>query len=451
MGEVKHSGLTARVIKALGIFGSLEALKMLCSVVRTKLVAIWIGAVGVGVITLYSATTEMIRTIASLNLRQSSIPAIASADEVDKPHLCRSVELLGVIIGLAATILVAILSPLLSYATFGDYDHTWGFALLAPTFFAASVTDARQSIFQGLDRLRTLALASFYAVLAATVVALPLFYFFRMAAIVPVLIVFPFFTLIFTYITPGSRVKHPPHDHELFKATVKTLVKLGSSLTFGVAIGFAADYLLRIYITREGGVDEVGIFQAGNTIVKSYVGIIFTALTMEFFPRISATINDENKTSEIINHEVSLMLKILIPVVLVLIFFGDIAVKLLYSSDFLATVPYISVAIIATFLRLVSWCFSYIIIAKGNGKIYIATESISAVSLLVFSYFGWRWGSFEGLGWAYLGQFVMFTAATWGFCHFRYHIRIKRRVWLLTFGACALAFAVLWGSIYLPK
>ena len=438
--------LSTSVLKALGVFGTLELLKVVCSVARTKLVALWIGAAGVGVISLYNATLEMIRSVAMLNLRQSSVPSIDGTSDVsERAHIVRSVDLLGLIIGIIATIVVMVLSPVLSYLTFGSYDYSWGFALLAPTMLANSITDARSAILQGLGRLKLLARCSFYAVLTSTLVAIPLFYFFRMAAIVPVLLIFPIFTVLFLIFIPGSDIRKTPLDTALFRDTVKSLVRLGSYLTVGIGLGFAAEYILRAWLSWNSGVDTVGLFQAGYTIVKSYVGLFFTAITMEFFPRLSATIRNRRYTSIVVAHEIIISLWLLMPVVVALICFDEIVVKLLYSSSFLDAVPYISIAIIGTLLRAVSWCFSYVIVAKGDGKIYIFTESVSAVSLLVFSWFGWTLWGFEGLGLAYLAQYTVFTLATWLICNRRYGLRMPVAVGCLTalsIGCAAVALAL---------
>lgn len=53
MAAAIKSATTAKVIKAMGIFGGVQSLQILCSVIRTKLVAVWIGPAGVGLIALY--------------------------------------------------------------------------------------------------------------------------------------------------------------------------------------------------------------------------------------------------------------------------------------------------------------------------------------------------------------------------------------------------------------
>lgn len=448
MGEVGHTGrrsgsTTARILKALGIFGSLEMLAMLCSVVRTKLVALWIGAAGVGVISLYNSTIEMIRTFSQLNLRQTAVREIAAAADADRCRALSGITLgLGFFIGLGGAVLVAALSPLLSLLTFDSYDYTWGFVALAATMVFTSVADARRAVLQGTGRLRELARASFCAAVASTALTLPLFYFFRMQGIIPVLVLFPAMSLLFLTVPRIERA--PMADRAEARAVRRRLVTLGGYMSVAVGLGFVADYLLRIYLNYAGGIEAVGHFQAGYTVVNTYVGMIFTAITMEFYPRLSATIRSRRATAAVVSHEIALTAWILMPVVAVFVCADRLVVDILYTESFYESLPYMSVAIIATPLRAASWCFSYVILAKGDGRTYIVTEGISAVSLLVLSYAGWSTSGFAGLGVAYVCQYIIFLAATWAVCRRRYGLEFSTalpRVLLMSMavGIAALA------------
>ena len=64
----------------MGMFGSVEFLTMACGVVRTKLVAIFIGTVGVGLIGLYANAIELLSTLAQVGLRTTAVRDIASAN-----------------------------------------------------------------------------------------------------------------------------------------------------------------------------------------------------------------------------------------------------------------------------------------------------------------------------------------------------------------------------------
>jgi PST family polysaccharide transporter len=49
-------------------------------------------------------------------------------------------------------------------------------------------------------------------------------------------------------------------------------------------------YLIQIYVGKIGGLEEVGF--AGFTLLNSYVGIIFTVMSTDYFPRLSSS--DDN-------------------------------------------------------------------------------------------------------------------------------------------------------------
>ena len=57
------------VLKAMGLFGGLQVLGIVSSIVRSKLVALWIGPAGVGLFGLYNAALDMLASATQLNLR----------------------------------------------------------------------------------------------------------------------------------------------------------------------------------------------------------------------------------------------------------------------------------------------------------------------------------------------------------------------------------------------
>ncbi len=423
MGKVARSSLSGRVLKALGIFGSLQIVAMLCAVVRTKLTAIWIGTAGVGIISLYNATLDLIKFLSSLDINQCAVPEIARTPAVRRPAVNYTVGLVSFIFGLAGAVITLLASPLLSRLTFGTYSYTWGFALLSPTVFFAVVTNGLTAILQGNDRLKELARATLYGSLYATALAIPMFYFLRYDAIVPVLILYQLAIMAFMLIPRIDRPQVRP-DTAKIKSAVRKYIRLGGGLTLGIATGMAADYLLRVYINSCASINTVGVFQAGVTIIKNYVGIIFTAICMEYFPRLSATISRRKVTSVVVSHEIMMSLWILIPVVVVFIATDELIIHILYTGSFMSVLPFLSVAILSTLFRAVSWCLSLVIVAKGDSRFYIATELVSGVSLLIFGIAGWYFYGLAGLGCAIVGQFMVHALATWGVYRRRYGLSL---------------------------
>lgn len=71
------NSLTAKVLKVIGVFSGAEAFGIICSVVKMKLVAMWLSATGVGLFGLFGTTVDAVSIITGLGLRQSGVREVA--------------------------------------------------------------------------------------------------------------------------------------------------------------------------------------------------------------------------------------------------------------------------------------------------------------------------------------------------------------------------------------
>jgi PST family polysaccharide transporter len=195
----------------------------------------------------------------------------------------------------------------------------------------------------------------------------------------------------------------------------------------------------------------VGIYQAGFTLVNSYVGIIFNAIAMEYYPRLSNIIKHTRRASTIVSHEMSTCLWILVPVIVLFISCDKILTQLLYTSKFVDMLPYISIAICGVLFRATSWCMAYVILAKGDGKMYIVSEILSATIGLCLNITGFKYGSWTGLGISYILWYAIYTIITYAIYRFRYHMTLNHGIWLqlaigliISIATLAMRFAIAW-------
>lgn len=426
MGSLTGSSASARVLKALSVFGSIQVLSMLCSVVRTKMVALWTGTVGVGIWSLYVSTLELLRVGGAMSMDRPAVPEIASVQPSRQPEICHSVLHTGKVLGLWAAIVTVLLSPVLSKITFGNYSYTWGFILLAPAIFVNSLHTAWQAVLQGQSRLRALARSSMYATVAGTLFAVPALYFMRLDGIVPVIVAYPVLVLLFM-MREGYEKPSAPVDPQLRRAVMRRIISGGIPITVAVMITYVADYVLRVYLNHATSIEEVGLFQSGANIIKTYVGMIFTAIAMEFFPRIASVVRKPLTTRVLVNHEINLLVAVLMPIMTVFVCCDRLVLNILYSSEFVEVAPLILAAVPSTMLRAVSWCMAVVILARTDSRIYFITELTSAVALLVFSYIGLKLWGLTGLGAAITAQYACYTLATWLVVRYRYGIKLSGR------------------------
>ena len=100
-------------------------------------------------------------------------------------------------------------------------------------------------------------------------------------------------------------------------------------------------------------------------------------------------------------------------------------VWLLYSKEFEVIITYISWGVVGTVLRAISWCMAFVMLAKGDGKTYLITESLSAIMGLALNIVCYIWWGVDGLGYAYLAWYAIYTIIV-GVVYFKvYHLTLS--------------------------
>ena len=211
-GEEKKN-IYRTIVKATGLFGGTQVFTILCSIIKTKLVAIWLGAEGVGIIGLYNNTVEMISSLTRLGIGTSSVrdlsKAFKSGDESRFAELVSVVRRWIWFTGLLGAVVMLTFAPLLSRYTFGDDAHIWGYVFLSCTLLFTTLTEGERAVIQASERLRVLARCSVLGSFFALLLSLPLFYFFGISGIVPAIIAHTFSIWVVT-VSLGRKMKVKP-------------------------------------------------------------------------------------------------------------------------------------------------------------------------------------------------------------------------------------------------
>lgn len=333
------------VIRAMGLFGSLQMLNILCGVIRIKIIALLLGTVGVGLFAIFNSALTMISAVTQLGLRESAVRTIASAsDPEERDGRVITTRRWGFLLGLFGMAVTLVLSPVLSITAFGDLTHTWLYMLLAIPVLLLAGSASEVAILQGTGRLRHMARASVTGALTGLLLGVPAVYFLRLHSILPVLAIYALAgyagTLCYRYTPP--RPAGPRPTLARLWADGSPMLRLGAYMTLATVVTEAVNYLFIAFLNLTGGTGNVGIYQAGYTIVIRYAGMLFTAIAVEYYPRLASNCSRPWRQRVFVNHEMRLLFLLLTPALMVLTPLLPIVVKLLYSSQFLGAVPFLS-------------------------------------------------------------------------------------------------------------
>lgn len=279
----KSSGDYKSIFKSTFLFSFVQIVNIITKVAVNKVVAIVLGAEGLGIISLYNSSINMLKSGCGLGIKQSAVRDIAEANEKKELRwiseiiiITNKVVLFTALLGLLVTI---ICSPLLSKYSFGSTEFIIPFIILSVVVALNIYAEGQLAIITGMRRLRDLAKVNITGSLVGLASSVPFYYSFGKDGIVPSLIVAAL-CLFFVTKLYVSRIKIEQVRFTLpvFFQKAKPMVQMGSVLMIAGFAGLAFDLLVSSFIRYEGGFEVVGYFQAGATIITGYFGIVLTAM-----------------------------------------------------------------------------------------------------------------------------------------------------------------------------
>lgn len=406
------------IAKSTAVFGSVKIVEILLTIVRVKVVAIFLGPAGLGIQSIFQSTLSSINQLSSLGVFQSSVREISNAKQNDDSQKADRMVVIvsrwSWIIALLSGGLCLVMSNLISRFTFKNDNYTWEFAALSLALFFWALSNGNISIMQGRRQLSDLAKASLIGAFISLLLTLPLYWFLGVKGIVPALII-GYLTVYLVNSIFKRKVKLEQKVNISLKETIMEggdIVKLGIVLMFSNVLMTLFSFFINAFIVNYGDVSDIGFFQAAFTITYGNLIIVIAIMASDYYPRLSAVQDDNKKISKIVNQQTELFLLIVAPLVILLIIIAPVVVKLLYSNDFIIIVPMLRWMALALIFRVVWHSLSYIILAKGDRKTYLIYDALLGNGTnFILNLVAYYWGGLYGLG----GSFVLGSVLITGF------------------------------------
>lgn len=400
------------ILKGTSIFGGVQVFNILISAVRLKFVAVILGPAGMGVAGLFNTASLTIQQFASLGLNLSLVKEIGRSRDNDS-HLADILAAARPLILISALLgaLVCLVFPgVLSSMTFGSGEYNNAFLLLSAAVFFSITGSALMSVLQGLHAVKPLSKASVVGSVVGLAIGVPLYWLLGTAGIVPAMVILAVSTCTWYFLSLRKvlMVKPTEFRREIHLPVLKRILSMGVILMSNDLFRNLTSYLVNVFVRSNGGMDEVGFFQSCNTMTSQYSAIVFTAMAMDYLPRLSATAGNNAKMSAVVNRQIEVVGLLIAPIVCSVIFLAPWVIEILQTEKFLIAVPLLRLLAAAVTFRALMYPLGYIVFAKDNQRLFFWMESIGANMLtLVLSCAGYMTFGLEGLGYAGIADCVI--------------------------------------------
>lgn len=224
-------------------------------------------------------------------------------------------------------------------------------------------------------------------------------------ALVPALVVVPAALLLAKRDHLPMRYLLPQWHGELARNLGKfTLMALITSVTLPVAW-----VMMRNLLAAHYSWEEVGLWQGVTSISDAYLQFITATFSVWLLPTLSRLTNKAEISAEILR-----ALRFVIPAVAAVSFcvwlLRDFAIWLLFSSEFSGMRDLFAWQLPGDVLKVASYVFGYLVIAKASLRFYILTEISQFILLTAFSRLLIPLQGATGAAQAYLATYVVYFA-----------------------------------------
>ena len=402
------------ILKSTSLIGGASVLTILIGMVRTKFVAVLLGPSGVGLLGMYVQITSLVGTVTGMGIGNSGVRQVAEAvGSNDDERIARTVITLRrtawLTGGLGLLVMVTFCVPL-SRMTFNTDDYAWPIALLGITTLSGAIAVGQGCIINGTRRIGDLAKISVMGAINGTLISIPCFYIWGQAGIVPSLIFSALAALAtswwFILRLPVKALDLTWRDSY---SEVRQLLLLGVGFMGAGLVTALSGYFIRVVMLRQFGLADVGIYQAAFSLSGILVGFVLGAMGADYYPRLSAVAGDNSSVHRMVNEQSQISILLALPGLAAMMIFAPLIIKLFYAASFATAIPILRWCILGILGRVFSWPMGFVVLAKGNGKIFFITEVFGAVLHLILVFFLIRYFGLDGSGIAFMVVYVVYT------------------------------------------
>lgn len=357
--------------------GCATAARLLSGFIVMKLVALQAGPEGVAQLGQFMSLTALLIVFAGGGIGPGVIKYLAEFknDQRHVERLLQSALSFTLLTALSMCILVLFTSHLISEWLFGNRDFQWLIVILAIAQIFVALHNLIIAIINGLMDVKRLALIHILGSIVGIFLPLVFSVFYGFKGIFLAYLLGQSALLLVSLVVYKRsdyfsffKIKWSVERGEFLRLAHFSVMTLTSALLAPV-MQIAVRNILAVDFSWE----QVGYWQAVSKVSEAYLLFITMAISVYYLPKLSFL-----KTRSEVMAEIKSAYLYLIPLVsflaLLIYFFRDFVVYILFSENFYAANYLFAPQLFGDVLKIASFIFSYLMLAKAMTKTFIASE-----------------------------------------------------------------------------
>lgn len=399
------------LLKTSVLNGVAVLIKTITLFVLNKILAVYLGPTGYAALGQFQNFIQMVTTFAGSAINTAVIKYTAEyhEDESKQRAIWKTAGSIVFVFSLMFAFLILIFQRQLSLYIFHTLEYQTVFVWFAVFLLFFNFNTLFLAILNGKKEILKLVLAniagSLFALIVTSILAIKLHLYGALIALSIYQSIAFIVTLFLCYRADWFKFSSLFGKIDL-EITKKFSSFIWMALVSAICVPLS-QMLIRAYLSQEFGLAYAGYWEAMIRLSTVYLMLVTTTLGVYYLPRLS-----ELKMIDEIKKEVYLGYKFLFPLAVaggvVIFVLRDWIIKVLFSPSFAPMQSLFFWQMMGDALKIGSWILAYLMLSKAMTKLYISTEIIFTLSLIVLTYVCTQLFGFEGVSIAHLINYGMY-------------------------------------------
>jgi PST family polysaccharide transporter/antigen flippase len=408
-GKLKGSG--GAMLRGAFFTSAAQASKILVGFCVLKLIALYLGADGLGKLGHFMSLVSITVLLAGGGISHGVIKYVAEfkGSHFKLYKLFSTSIFYALSFCLVSFVLLLVFSDKISTLVFGQREYYWVVVVLAFAQFSFAFNILFSGFFNGLGKLKVNASVQ----VISNVLVLPFIWWLisewgvsgAAIAMVSMFTMPSLISLFFLKEIPIFRmVKWQKFDITLGKQFSRFgLMLLVSALMYPVV-----EIIIRESLITQVGYAQAGIWQGSIKLSGAYIGFFSVFLASYYMPLVSSTHDKEVIKRQVVKFMLLVMAAFLVGGC-VLYFGRSYFIPVLLSSEFHELEGYIIYQLIGDFFKVSTYVVGFVAVAKAATKLYIFSEVLQALLFVGLTFtVGREVGGVYGVMYAYMLAYIIF-------------------------------------------
>lgn len=363
---------------------------MICSFLKNKTFAIYLGVTGLGIISQLTNLITLLNYFVPLGIPNGLSKFIAEENILEKERL-KKIFLSSLSLVFFPVVFFSVIfflfSGLISEFLFESIEYESYIKIISVFLPFIAFSSMLEGFIRGLKVINLYVKLIIISNIINLIIIIPLVLLYGIkGAIIGILtsnVIYITFSIY--YLTKNKIIDKfeiiKEFDKELFYKIIKvSFVFLISGAFFQLSL-----LMLRKMIISDLGMYYNGIFQSVIGISISYFGFIFLSLSTYSFPTISKMSDIDDINSEL-NINVKYIMLLMVPLVILVFSFRYLVISVLFSKDFFPSESLFVYQFLGDYFKALAWAIGIWLVPKMKLKVFVLLEIILNFNLIFIFY-----------------------------------------------------------------